>query len=227
MENPSPQPGDGICPTVSQHHATVATGYSLWAKQVSEAKDSTDSIHIADDFLELLQKIPEIYAPHSKAFCPHEVFHPRLKYALEWVITTNSTCERPIRRTYHYLMLGNPRPLECEFANSSEDTPQFPGLQAYQAKHLPRLILAWAYILSARWVEILNAAGETAFMNQRRDMNGESLWETIVERQWQATVTRGDKVFYAPWCLEQIGVNPKYVLRCASTIVTSLQKNIV
>lgn len=116
--------------------------------------------------------------------------------------------------------------MECESSEASEDTPLCPGFRADQAKHLPRLILAWAYILSARWVEILIAAGETAFMNQRRDMNGGNFWETIVERQWEATVTRGDKVFYAPWCLEQDGVNPKYVLHCPSTIFTSLRISI-
>ena len=88
--------------------------------------------------------------------------------------------------------------MECECLDALEDTPLCPGLEADQTKHLPRLVLAWAYILSARWVEILNSAGETAFMKQRRDMKGEYFWEMIVERQWQATVTRGDKVFYAP-----------------------------
>lgn len=119
MKYPSPQPGDGICPTVSQKHETVAAGYSLWAKKVSEAKDSTDSLHIAGDFFELLQKIPELYAPYSKRFFLHDLFTLRLKYALEWVTTTDSTCERPVRRTYHYLMLGNPRSLECESSDAS------------------------------------------------------------------------------------------------------------
>lgn len=228
MKPSSPQPGDGICPTVTQHHDTMAAGYDLWKKSVSEAEESTDGVHTVDGFSELLDQIPELYAPHSEAFFPHDELYPRLKYAVEWITTTNSTCERPSRRTYHYMTLGRPRPLLCECSDASEEDRRLDlGFQADQLKHLPRLVLAWAYVLSARWVEILNAAGEKAFMKQGKEIARENFWEMIVERQWQATVIRGDKLFYAPWCLEKNGVSPKYVLNCASTPVTCLRMSLV
>lgn len=201
--NVSPHPGDGICPTITQHHGTATASYETWAKLVSEAKESTVSFHTADGLIKLLQQIPELYPHNSKAFFIHYGSIPHLKYALEWVTTTDPTCERPIRRTYHYLTLGIRQPLACEFSNMSENIPLWAGLQADQMKHLSRLILTWAYILSARWVEILNAAGEKAFMEERKDINGEYFWEMIIERQWQATLVRGDKISYSPWCMEQ------------------------
>lgn len=219
--NVSPHPGDGICPTITQHHGTATASYETWAKLVSEAKESTVSFHTADGLIKLLQQIPELYPHNSKAFFIHYGSIPHLKYALEWVTTTDPTCERPIRRTYHYLTLGIRQPLACEFSNMSENIPLWAGLQADQMKHLSRLILTWAYILSARWVEILNAAGEKAFMEERKDINGEYFWEMIIERQWQATLVRGDKISYSPWCMEQNTVASRYVLLCTRINLTS------
>jgi len=76
-------------------------------------------------------------------------------------------------------------------------------------KHLSRLIWAWAYILSSRWVEILNMAGEKALMNQSENINTKNFWEVVIERQWQAIMTRGDKTFYAPWCMKRHAVAPE------------------
>ena len=205
----SPQPGDGICPTATQHNDTATASYKIWAKLLSEAKESTGNLHIADDLLELLQRIPELYAHHRKAFLIHDEPYPQLKYALEWVTTTDSTCEQPIKRTYHYQTLGVLRPLTCEYSDTLEDTLPWPGLQADQMKHLSRLIWAWAFILSSRWVEILNTAGEKALMNQSENINRENFWEVVIGRQWQATMTRGDKTFYAPWCIERHAVAPE------------------
>ncbi len=205
----SPQPGDGICPTATQHNDTATASYKIWAKLLSEAKESTGNLHIADDLLELLQRIPELYAHHGKAFLIHDEPYPQLKYALEWVTTTDSTCEQPIKRTYHYQTLGVLRPLTCEYSDVLEDTLPWPRLQAVQMKHLSRLIWAWAYILSSRWVEILNMAGEKALMNQSENINTENFWEVVIGRQWQATMTRGEKTFYAPWCMERHAVAPE------------------
>jgi len=150
---------------------TMIRQQKIWAKLLSEVKESTCNLHIADDLLKLLQRIPGLYAHHGKAFLIHDEPYPQLKYALEWVTTIDSTCEQPIKRTYHYLTLGVLEPLTCEYSDALEDTLPWPGLQAVQMKHLSRLIWAWAYILSSRWVEILNMAGEKALMNQSENIN--------------------------------------------------------
>ena len=138
MRNNSPHPWNGICSTVTQHHETVTASYELWAKMLSEAKKSTDSLHMVDDILEL-QQIPELYAHHSKAFFPHDELYPRLQYVLDEATTIDSTCERPIRRTYHGLYMGVLRPLTYDFLTASKDKGH--------AKNLSRLILAWLYTL--------------------------------------------------------------------------------
>ncbi|KAL9128707.1 MAG: hypothetical protein Q9217_002668 [Psora testacea] len=75
-------------------------------------------------------------------------------------------------------------------------------------KHLSRLILAWAFILSSRWVEILQMAGEKASMIQSEDVSRENFWNVVIRRQWQATMTRDGRNFYAPWCTERYVAGP-------------------
>lgn len=126
---------------------------------LSEAKESTDSLHVAEDLLELLPHIQERYAHHLKAFSlTHDKLEPRLVYALGWVTISDSTYKRPIKRTFHYLNLGVLRPLVCDFSDVSEDSRLWPGLRADQIRHLSFLVLAWAFMLSARCVEILTSA---------------------------------------------------------------------
>ena len=223
----SPKPGDGICPTDIQYQDTVTASYRKWAKLLSEANESADDLHIADDLLELVERAPELYAHPSKAFLIHDQPFPQLKYALEWVTTKDSACERPTKRTYHYLNVGVLGPLACEYSDASENSFPWAGLQPDQIKHLSRLILAWAFILSSRWVEILAAAGENAAMNQSEKMEKGTFWKVITGRQWQATMIRGGKTFYAPWYMGRHIVTPEYVRRYATTILPGLRVRLV
>ncbi len=198
-----PHAGDGICPTVSQHNDTVADSYGRWTKLVLDATKSRGDLCVADNLLELLQRIPELSAHPSKPFSILDQPHPQLRYALDWMTTTNVDCERPIKRTYHYQTMGALQLLRWEYSDASENGFEFLGYQAKRMKSFSHLVLAWAYILSSRWVEILKAGGEKASMSQSASINREDFWEVVMHSHWRATVTRGDKTFYAPWCMER------------------------
>ena len=64
-----------------------------------------------------------------------------------------------------------------------------------------QLIVAWTFILSSWWVEILKDAGEMAYLQQSEKMNGCNFWKVVAGQQWRAVVVRGESTFYAPWCL--------------------------
>ena len=209
----SPEPGDGICPTVTQHSATATAGQEAWTSLLAEAKGSTGNFHIAENLLELLELIPELKAQESKPFVIHDEPDlpdalPLLKYALEWKTTADSACEQPTKRTYHYLTMGALQPLACEHLDAGEHAFSWPGMQAGQMKHLSRLILAWSFTLSSRWVEILCAAGEKASMRQNANISSDNFWEIVIGRQWEAAVTRGKNTFYAPWCVAKLPAAP-------------------
>ena len=190
---------------------------------LSEATERADDLQIADDLLELVERAPELYAHPSKAFLIHDQPFPQLKYALEWVTTTYSACERPTKRTYHYLNIGVLEPLACESSDASENAFPWAGLQPDQMEHHSPLILAWVFILSSRWVEILAAAGEEAAMNQSEKMEKGTFWKIINGRQWQATMVRGGKTFYAPWYMGSYVVTLEYVCGYATTILPGLR----
>ena len=222
-ENPSPQPGDGICPTVMQNQDTATASYREWAKLLSEANESSDDLHIADDLLELVERIPELHAKPSKTFLIHDQFNLQLKFALEWVTTKDVACEQPTKRTYHYLTIGVPEPQACEELDVSRNTFPWAGFPPDQTKYLPCLILAWAFILSSRWVEILTAAGEKVVMNQSEKIEKETFWKVVVDGQWQAIVVRGSKPFDAPWCMCPSLVVPEYVHHYATIVLPGLR----
>ena len=97
---------------------------------------------------------------------------------------------------------GTLHPLTCEYVDGEDNTLPWPLLPADQWKHFSRLIWAWAFILSSRWVEILKIAGETASMKQSKNVDRENFWDVVVGPQWHATLSRGGQVFFAPWTME-------------------------
>ena len=205
-----------------QNQDTATASYGKWAKLLSEANESSDDLHIADDLLELVERIPELYAQPSKAFLIDE-FYPQLKFALEWVTTKDLACERPTKRTYHYLKIGVPEILACQKLDVSKNTFPWAGFLPDQTKCLPRLILAWGFILSSRWVEILTAAGEKVVMNQSERIEKETFWKVVVDQQWQAIMVRGSQTFYAPWCMGPSFVASAYVHHHAAIVLPGLR----
>ena len=209
-----PQAGDGICPTVSQYNETISASYTAWSKHVFNAKQQRPGgFSAADGLLDLVQRVPDFRAHPSHAFSIHEGTSPLMRYALEWMTTEDSTCKRPVKRTYHYQILGRRQPLVCRLLNGAEDGFPSLGLPADQMKHFTRLVLAWAFILSSRWVDILTAAGEEVSMTLQDNVDGEGFWEVIIEQQWEAMMTRGQDTFYAPWSIQRHVLNPELV-RC-------------
>lgn len=209
--NASPSPGDGICPSVAQKDDLLKHSYEEWTRLLSKASQSTGEFRIANDLLQLLQQIPSLHAPPSPDLMIFDRTYLRLKFALEWETTTDPLCDQSIKRTYHYLTMRASRPLTCEFSGASADTALWPGDQGTSMRHLSRLIWAWAYILSSRWVEILGKWGKEATMFQTEHINGENFWEVIVDRPWRAITNCDEGTFYAPWCMTQDAVTFEYV----------------
>jgi len=210
-KNASPSPGDGICPSVAQQDELVKHSQEEWTGLLSAASRGTGDFCIANDLLQLVQQIPSFHAPRSPDLMIFDQTYPQLKFALEWETTTDPRCDQSIKRTHHYLTLGASRPLTCEYTMASAHTSLWPGDQGTSMKHLSRLIWAWAYILSSRWVEILIRWGEEATMNQTEPINEKNFWEIVVDRPWLATINRSEGTFYAPWCMQQHAVTYEYV----------------
>lgn len=211
MSSPlSPYPGDGICPTSAQFYNTATVSHELWTSLASDAKDGTSIPSTADCVLDLLRYVPAFYAQRSKAFSILDEPFPQVKYALEWVTTTDTTCEQPVKRTYHQQILGILKPVDYCFINPSGFHPYWPGIGADRAPYLSYLIFGWTYIFSSRWVEILQDAGEKVFLRQSKELNHHNFWEVVAGHQWQASIVRGQNTFYAPWSLTAENAAPRH-----------------
>ena len=122
----------------------------------------------ADCILDLLRYVPAFHAQPSAAFSILDEPFPQVKYVLEWVTTTDSTCDQPVKRTYHQQILGIVKPMGYEFINTSEMCPYWPGIGADRAQYLSYLIFGWTYILSSRWVEISSHRRKSLSPTERR-----------------------------------------------------------
>lgn len=214
IENPSrsliPYPGDGICPSIAQFEDAVRVGYELWSSLGSDTGNDSSLLCTADCLADLLRHVPAFYAQHSKAFSILDQPFPQVKYALEWTTTTDASCDQPVKRTHHYLTLGIPEPVGYKFLDASEACPYWPGIGVDRAHYLSYLIFGWTYILSCRWAEILQDAGEEVFLRQSEGLNHHNFWEVVTGPRWQAIIVRGGNAFHAPWSLAASDAAPLY-----------------
>ena len=206
----SPYPGDGICPSTAQFENTSRVGHELWNSLGSETRNDPSLPCTADYLVDLLQHIPAFYARHAKAFSILDEPFPQAKYSLEWTTTKDASCDQPVKRTHHYLTLGITEPVGYKFLDPSEACPYWPGIGPDRAPYLSYLIFGWTYILSCRWVEILQDAGEEVVLRQSEDLNHRNFWELVVGPRWQALIVRGRNTFYAPWSLGASEAAPLY-----------------
>ena len=206
-----PYPGDGICPTISQFSETKRKTCDLWTSLISEAIHDASYPSTSECLVDLLRQIPAFRTGHAEPFFIHYKPVPCLEYALEWSTTTDPTCEQPKKWTNHYLVLGIQKPVIYRFLGASESYPCWPGKNIHQARYISSLMFAWAYILCSRWVETLRASGERVTLRQSENINSNNFWDVITGQEWQASIVRCDKSFYAPWSLTRHDADPWHV----------------
>ena len=54
-------------------------------------------------------------------------------------------------------------------------------------------------------------AHQKAFLRQNEELNHLNFWEVVAGQHWQASITRGEDVFYAPWSLTADNAAPQHV----------------
>jgi hypothetical protein len=90
---------------------------------------------------------------------PHDLF---VKGKSEWE-TSKGLCDSEPKITPHQLLLATQTPLKVEFADHTPFTewPNVQGLHGHdEGNYVTVLLLAWAYILSVRWTELLSRSSD-------------------------------------------------------------------
>ena len=158
--------GDAVRATWAIVRDISATSYSIWS---SYARQSNPRDRLPPDCValqNLLGRVPAYLADRLAEPAQLKLEHKHIKEnRFELLIggtstwrTSESDCDTEVKTLRHYLLLGIQRSTPCEFTADHRFT-NWPGVQdseecAVEGNYLAILAFAWAYILSARWVEM-------------------------------------------------------------------------
>lgn len=193
-------PGDGVCPTVQSLNGAYNSACEVW--KTSANKISDDPL-CRTAFLDLMEKIPPLHLPSMQDLDAVESTSLTAQCVLRLQTSTDPICTQREKNVPFMMILAS---------SSWETFPVIDGQKigtfqvegsALRLEHITRLVLAWSYILSCRWVEVLGRSGENATMlHQGQD---EDFWSLLRDERWRATLKRSRKTYYSPFMLRSDG----------------------
>jgi hypothetical protein len=186
--------GDGVCPSEFQFTVCFQHSYETWATPIlTPMGGDTFSLSHIDGFLDLLKDVPPfVHQPPKCVYITGGGKYPLvLRSSLEVETTNDVACEQRLKAIDYFQCLGFPLPKTYNELSPSDinltDSPD--GKQYFTS-----IVLAWSYIISSRWVEILQCAGETSLLYHGQDIEfKDHFWDLIIHHRWLAVVKRGEK----------------------------------
>jgi hypothetical protein len=194
--------GDGICPTLSDFENCRQKSYDTWRLAAMESPRSLET-HL-DDILNLVKNVPHFYQSSGDLDVSGGYKCPLIiRSSLRIETAREGTCDKRWKCIDFSQCLGFPSPKFFEKKRSSSQYPflSFPTLRIDQAS-LTTVTLAWSYILSCRWAEICQSAGERTMLLH---LDGLDFWELITRSCWSARMQRGRGTIFSPWQLREFG----------------------
>ena len=104
-----------------------------------------------------------------------------LQFAFDWITTSHPKCEKNVKRVRQVLLLGVRTPILVNFQIIPEIHDCSFGFKG-QPEQMTFLILAWSYIISCRWVELLQSVDEKAALQSRNFADDIEFKEMISKR---------------------------------------------
>ncbi|KAL3254696.1 hypothetical protein ABHI18_008776 [Aspergillus niger] len=182
-------PGDGICPPTSEFLACCRAGYQFWAHATSSPRpdDGLLITRITRAFVRMLENVPRfLYHPPKNV----EVFGTSgTRLTVQPSLRMRTTEDMDCTQHYKWLdvvqCLGVPVPKFYEITTMQQQEI-FLTSAPLKRGHLTSIILAWSYILSCRWVEILQEAGWNASIQHEEGLQiADSFWKNLkLQKCW-------------------------------------------
>ncbi|PYI21877.1 hypothetical protein BO99DRAFT_327433 [Aspergillus violaceofuscus CBS 115571] len=207
-------PGDGVCPTTTQFNHCCQSKIDNWINAASARLEGTESLdYYISAFLNLLKDVPPFYncplgtvqlSGRAKSFLV-------LKSSLQMRTTEDSNCEQDHRFIDYLQCVGSPSPVLYWTKTETQLEVSIPTCaKPLRSGYLTNIVLAWSYIISCRWVEILQRAGEKSQILHDQGMQvGESFWDIVTQDCWKARVKNQNGAFYSPWMFRREGTSLK------------------
>lgn len=207
-------PGDGICPTTAQFNCCCQSKFDEWKRATSLHLEDHDSLILyTRAFLDLLKDVPPFF------HCPPEHVNITgrrksflvLRSSLCIKTTEDSNCNQTQKSIDYLQCIGSPKPVTYRMNTETQlhaATP-FSG-NILRSGYFTSIVLAWSYIISCCWVEILQQAGEESQILHNRDTKMEdSFWDIVMQGCWIAHVKKQNDIFYSPWMLRRESATEK------------------
>jgi hypothetical protein len=219
---------DAIRPNEDRYRATYEQGFRTWYSLYLRAKQESGLPQFCFLFQKAFQQQPQF--PHDLDLRQSYNF----LYAAgvsSWEIGTHRYCRLPSfeQRLDIPVSINSPTPLMLRHA---DHTPNYRAWFNKEDNHLFVLILAWAYILSSRWAELMpqstvrytdvkakwtDAESVDSIIIDIGDADEEKArwWAAILAPRegWQADITSGEDRFRSPWSIVYQD-SPNLVLSC-------------
>lgn len=206
-------PGDGICPSTSQFSEICQTSYNIWTSAASKfTQNSVSDPFRLDLFFDLLQDVPPFFhnPPENIDLRGRSNSQLILRSSLHLGTTEGSSCDQAWKTIEYLQFLGFPKPVTFR----QTETPSSVFLRSGRSGYLTSIILAWSYILSSRWVEILRLAGKKSSLTHIQGKHlSTDFWTLVIKSHWATQVENDTETFYAPWMLrkENYDVGKRYI----------------
>ncbi|PYI00192.1 hypothetical protein BO71DRAFT_341601 [Aspergillus ellipticus CBS 707.79] len=195
--------GDGVCPTTAEFDTCCQTSRDAWNHAALRSTLCFNDTYI-DTFLDILRDVPSFY--HE----PPENIHITgghksplvLRSSFQLETTQDDACDQRWKFIDYFQCIGFPLSMVSRLKVVASDSTCLPNSR--RTGYLTSITLAWSYIISCRWVEILQSAGETCMLFHQNDTEYTvGFWETINQNRWSAQIKRDKGTWFSPWMLQQ------------------------
>ncbi|KAF2457041.1 hypothetical protein BDY21DRAFT_385925 [Lineolata rhizophorae] len=228
---------DGVRPDPESIQQILQRSRSLWFSYAAQAWDSQLPPQCAQ-LRSVLGQIPAFPA----RFLPINTASSILQYNQSRSGLQISGCNLPPKEMRHELLCGVHRSIVCSFTERSCFTI-WPGVHegdslVTMGNHLAILMLAWAYILSARWIELQvphdprtgspHPGGmrysdpRAPLLEDKENVSSDAIEADIGETckkaaRWWAAILAPDQTFLSPWSAH-LDPSRRLNLRWSSTL---------
>ncbi|KAL8647415.1 MAG: hypothetical protein Q9210_005574 [Variospora velana] len=228
---------DGVRPDHDSVQDILKSSHASWLSYASNS-----DFRYPADLRSLLGRVPAFprnssqVKEQSSALKYHQSFSTlRISGTSSWR-TSLGECELPPKILHHDLPCGFTNSVACHFSTSCPSvnwlTSQEDGEDTDKG-HITLLILAWAYILSARWVELQGPLTRLAYSPggrewQKANLSSEAIeihvgeaseqsirwWAALLApgQGWRAEIDSRAEVFQSPWSVYNVS-SQRFVVR--------------
>ena len=194
--------GDGVCPTTTEFDSCFQTSRDAWNLAALQGRLCSSGTCI-DTFLDLLRDVPCFYhrSPNNIHMTGSHKSPLVLRSSFQLETTKDDACDQSWKSIDYFQCIAFPSSMISKLKGVASDSTCLPNSQ--QTGYLTSITLAWSYIMSCRWIEILQSAGETCMLLEENQEYTWGFWETITQSRWSAQIKRRKRTWFFPWMLQQ------------------------